>query len=219
MTPISSPDGRLGEVSSQFGEARSRGPHKGQDWLFRRVKADGEYAKHNPRGSKNYYMPFGAVAVSRLPGRVIDAGFGPYGGLVKIRHAHVISWSMHLRTITVSPGEELDSGSVLGECGGDPRTERADIHFGPDPFYPSSKYGIMHLHFEAHGLEAGTTGNYLLDPRRVDWGGDGSISVAAAVKSTVIEFPSNLSASINLAVEDPTALAIAAGAATLALVI
>ena len=219
MTPISSPDGRRGEVSSQFGEMRKRGPHVGQDWLFRRVKTDGKEAKGNPRGTKNYYMPFGSMAVCRLPGKVLQVKWGDYGGLVKIRHAHVISWSMHLRTIVVSPGQELDSGSVLGECGGDPRTERADIHFGPDPFYPSSKYGIMHLHFEAHGLEAGTTGGYLLDPRRVDWGGDGSISVAAAVKSTVIEFTSNLSASINLSIEDPTALAIALGAATLAAVI
>jgi hypothetical protein len=167
LSPVTPMGERIARVTSQYGESRGDRIHLGQDWLFPRLAIDPPYSSTNPRGSKGSYIPARATARAVEDGYVEYANSQASGMVIRLRHQNFQSLYLHLRDVYVSSGQYVTVGQALGELGGDPRTGRGSP-YGTDPFYPSSRYGVVHLHYETRDFN-----NQPFDPRLAK-GNDGN---------------------------------------------
>ncbi len=154
MLPIASIAGRPNpRISSPYGPApaRASGFHNGEDWTFPRVSGDPPYESDNPRGSKGFYNPPGAMAVATMPGTVQYSERQASGIVVRMRHAAYDTLYLHLRSSFVSAGQRVSPGTPIGEIGGDPRAGKGSP-FGRDPF-TGDVYGFIHLHREFQSFD------------------------------------------------------------------
>ncbi len=79
---------------------------------------------------QDFAVPLGTEAHAVTNGEVIFAGWGGgYGNLVKLRHANdTESWYAHLSRITVSVGDSVDRGSVIGLTGSTGNSTGPHLH-------------------------------------------------------------------------------------------
>lgn len=101
--------------------------------MFDRLPSDPPHSLGDPRGSKNYYLPPGALAVATQAGRVVYARSHPNGFRVRLATDDGFEeLHLHLSDLRVSAGQRVIEGQPLGAVGGDPSK------------YPHT----YHLHYE-----------------------------------------------------------------------
>lgn len=122
--------------------------HPGIDCLFARILSD----PHDERGTRNYYMPYGAQVVASAPGQVVEVSYPERGTRVYVRHdageldgLHTVY--EHFTEVYVAIGQDVQAGEALGAPG-------YDLKNGE----PGSQ-NPYHLHFEIR--ESGPHGGYL----------------------------------------------------------
>lgn len=118
-------DGRRAVISNAYAPPG----HLGVDLMFERRDGEPDQA---PSGSKGYYCPPGVPALAVGPGHVVYAEKRSRGYAVRLALADRDALYMHLASLSVSEGQKVVAGQVLGTIGADPR----------------DKEGLRHLHFE-----------------------------------------------------------------------
>lgn len=81
----------------------------------------------------DFALPVGTEVLSTSPGTVISAGSGLYGTTIQIQHTWGISYYGHLSDISVSAGDKVTSGQILGYSGNSGVSTGPHLHFGIRP--------------------------------------------------------------------------------------
>ena len=142
------PVGDRKPVLSSAWRSADRPDHTGVDIMFRRMDEDPPWPGHDTtEGTRRFVYLAGALAIAARAGRVVYAKEHTNGLRVRLAHDDGLdTLYIHLATIAVVPGQDVEAGQVVGMVGGD----------------PSSGPGTKHLHFEVR--ERST--NQDLDPER-----------------------------------------------------
>lgn len=119
---------RIPQVTSGYGYRGSQW-HPGVDIFYRRVAGEPTLP---PAAMGDWIVPAGTPALAYRPGVVSIATQIGTGGEVRVQHGDHDSLSLHLRTISVRPGQRVKTGQVLGFVGDDLK----------------NPYDGDHLHFE-----------------------------------------------------------------------
>lgn len=134
-------DGRVAVITSSF-RPPDRKNHNGVDWFYPwrhgdqpAFVGDGGAAGRNPDGTPRWVVPVNTIARAAAPGRVTFAGNTGTGHQVWIDHGNGLRTGyMHLRTLQVSVGDEVDTGAGLGFVGDNPAdSDGAHLHFEVSP--------------------------------------------------------------------------------------
>lgn len=122
--------------------------HQGVDLMYPRASLDDmadAFPPNTAGGSKWHFMPEHVPVLAARAGRVTYAERTPRGIAIVVRHPD--GWStfyQHLATLRVARGEDIETGQILGEVGGD----------------PTQRPALRHLHFEIR-----RPGGNAIDPR------------------------------------------------------
>lgn len=129
--PVSVVDGRKPVRSQEF----KPGVHLGIDIMFRRLPTDPPYDPSDPRGSLRFFVPSGAMALATQRGRVVYAKSAANGYRVRLATPDGYEeLHLHLASLLVTAGQDVEEGQPLGPVGGDPSAA--------DPRH------LLHLHYE-----------------------------------------------------------------------
>lgn len=121
--PLAAFPGRTPVISQGFDPRR----HLGVDLMFARAPADPPFAASDPRGTRGFYVPPGAIAVACTAGRVIYAKQAANGLRVRFAARDGVHYLyLHLAKLYVADGDSVAEGQFLGLVGGDPTS--ADPH-------------------------------------------------------------------------------------------
>jgi len=126
-----------GVVTDGWGTKRGNGIHRGADIMYRRLTRTDrpEYAPGSTAGTPLFFAPQHSLILSARDGTVWSVKVTPRGVAIIIDHGK--PWSTfytHLEYATVTPGQVVRAGDVIGGMG----------------FDPLDKQRLRHLHFEAH---------------------------------------------------------------------
>lgn len=141
--PLYMISGRRPVISNPF----VLGKHEGVDLMYDRLPTDPPYEAGDPRGTRDFYVPKGALAAACADGRVRYSRDHPNGWRIEFQAFDRPSLFMYLHLVRGSErfrdGDKVVLGEVLAEVGGDPS--------------PDDEHHTIHIHF---GTRSPTSGFY-----------------------------------------------------------